>query len=180
MRSGGSGQRGYAKMLMRPHAGLTQSQRGVMLIEALVGILIFSIGILAIIMMQTQAISAQSDAQYRIEAANFASQLASTLWLNTTRNNGTVDTTSIASFDHQTTSGAWCAFSGSTSTNSLVSTWVDKVSNASSGLPGVQSNMLSVATDTTASGYNKVTIQVCWKSPTDARARKHILVTYIN
>lgn len=152
-----------------------------MLIEALVGILIFSVGILAMVMMQAQAISAQSDAQYRIEAANYANQLASTLWLNTPRNNGVVDASSIASFDHQTTTtSTWCTFSGSASTNSLVTAWIAKVSNASSGLPGTQPGMLSIATDTTSGGYNKVTIQLCWKSPNESRARKHTLVMHIN
>ena len=49
-------------MLMQSFTDDAKRQRGVMLIEALIGILIFSIGILAIIMMQAQAISAQSDA----------------------------------------------------------------------------------------------------------------------
>ena len=45
-------------------------QRGMFLLEALVGILIFSIGILALVAMQATAITAQADAQYRVEAAN--------------------------------------------------------------------------------------------------------------
>lgn len=167
---------------MLVQATLTQAraQNGVMLIEALIGMLIFSIGVLAIIMMQAQAISAQSDAQYRTEAANFASQLASTIWLNTARTNGTVDTASLANFNHQTTAGQWCTFSGNPSSNAMVTAWVTRVTQSGSGLPGAQSNMISVTTDTSANAYNKVTIQICWKAPNDTKARRHSLVTHIN
>jgi len=42
-----------------------QSQQGVFLIEALLGILIFSLGVLAMVALGTTAVSAQSDAQFR-------------------------------------------------------------------------------------------------------------------
>jgi len=167
-------------MLVQPKLTHAKAQNGVMLIEALIGMLIFSIGVLAIIMMQAQAISAQSDAQYRTEAANFASQLASTIWLNTARNNGTVDTGSLANFNHQATADQWCTFSGNASSNTMVTAWASRVTQSGSGLPGVQSNMISVTTDTSATGYNKVTIQICWKAPNDTKARKHSLVAHIN
>src|SRR3990167_3668994 len=64
---------------LRPPARL---QRGVFLIEALLGILIFSLGILSLVAMQTAAVSAQSDARYRIDAANLADQIISEISLN--------------------------------------------------------------------------------------------------
>jgi type IV pilus assembly protein PilV len=59
-----------------------QSQAGVMLIEALIGILIFSIGILALLGMQGSAIKNTADSRYRSEAAYFASQLIGEIWIN--------------------------------------------------------------------------------------------------
>ena len=63
-----------ASALFKPAraAGPARAQRGVFLIEALLAILIFSLGILTLVAIQTTAISAQSDAQYRSEAANLA------------------------------------------------------------------------------------------------------------
>ena len=53
------------------------SQSGMMLIEALIAILIFSLGILGMVAMGSVAIAAQSDSQYRTEAANYANEIAS-------------------------------------------------------------------------------------------------------
>ena len=57
-------------------------QAGVMLIEALIGILIFSIGILALLGMQGTAMKNTADARYRSEAAYFASQIIGQMWVN--------------------------------------------------------------------------------------------------
>jgi type IV pilus assembly protein PilV len=57
-------------------------QAGVMLIEALIGILIFSIGILALLGMQGSAMRNTTDARYRSEAAYFASQVVGQMWVN--------------------------------------------------------------------------------------------------
>jgi type IV pilus assembly protein PilV len=59
-----------------------QSQAGVMLLEALIGILIFSIGILALLGMQGSAMKNTADARYRSEAAYFASQIVGLMWVN--------------------------------------------------------------------------------------------------
>jgi len=50
-------------------------QAGVVLIEALLGILIFSIGILALIGMQSVAVKNTTDARYRTEAAYLANNI---------------------------------------------------------------------------------------------------------
>ena len=57
-----------------------QGQRGVMLIEALIGILIFSIGILALLGMQAVAMSATIDAKYRSEASFLANEVIGVMW----------------------------------------------------------------------------------------------------
>ena len=60
----------------------TNKQQGVMLIEALIGILIFSIGILALIGMQATAIKNTTDARYRSEAAFLANQIIGQMWVD--------------------------------------------------------------------------------------------------
>ena len=60
----------------------TNNQAGVMLIEALIGILIFSIGILALLGMQGTAIKNTTDARYRSEAAFLATQIVGQMWVD--------------------------------------------------------------------------------------------------
>ena len=64
------------------------SERGVMLIEALVAILIFSIGILAVVGMQAIAIKDVTSAKYRSEAAFLVQELLSQMWTD----NGNIGT----------------------------------------------------------------------------------------
>jgi type IV pilus assembly protein PilV len=61
---------------------ILQGQSGVVLIEALLGILIFSIGILALIGMQSVAVKNTVDARYRTEAAYLASGVVSQMRLD--------------------------------------------------------------------------------------------------
>lgn len=55
-------------------------QAGFMLIEALIAILIFSIGILGIIGLQASAVQQSTDAKNRAEAASLADQLMGQMW----------------------------------------------------------------------------------------------------
>jgi len=59
-----------------------RTQGGVVLIEALLGILIFSIGILALIGMQSVAVKNTTDARYRAEAAFLANAILSQMRLD--------------------------------------------------------------------------------------------------
>src|SRR6266446_6157470 len=55
-------------------------QKGAYLLEALVGILIFSFGILGIVGLQAQAIRFTNDSEYRAEAVYLANSLISQMW----------------------------------------------------------------------------------------------------
>jgi type IV pilus assembly protein PilV len=160
-------------------------QQGMMLIEALLGILIFSIGILALVAMQASAVSQQTDAQVRVEAANMIDQLVSKMWVNVDPANIANSLSGPAGFQHQPTENAWCSFSGGVSANPIVTNWInDLTANPATRLPGTTASMISIAVDPNPVGpayaYNKVTVQVCWKAPTDAKERKHTVVTHIN
>lgn len=55
-------------------------QEGVMLLEALVAILIFSIGILALVGLQATMIKSTADARYRSEASYVAQERIGQMW----------------------------------------------------------------------------------------------------
>ena len=160
-------------------------QSGVMLIEALVGILIFAIGILALIAMQATAVRATQDARYRTEAVNYANDLLGQILVNVNRKDVVTLQASLADFSHQVTTNADCDFSGGAAVHPLVNTWAQAVTGTAAPplvrlpLPGTAANMLQVLVDTSAGAYNAVTITVCWKAPDDPVARKHVLVSYI-
>jgi type IV pilus assembly protein PilV len=58
------------------------TQRGVALLEALVSILLFSMGVLALVGLQSTMIKNTSDAQYRSEASFIAQQWLGVMWSN--------------------------------------------------------------------------------------------------
>ncbi len=60
-----------------------KSQAGVMLIEALVAILLFSVGVIAVMGMQAVSIEQVSQAKYRTDASYLANQIVGTMWLDT-------------------------------------------------------------------------------------------------
>ncbi len=57
-------------------------QGGVMLLEAMIGILIFSLGVLALVAMQAVSTSNVSNARYRTEAAFLANEIISQAWVD--------------------------------------------------------------------------------------------------
>ena len=158
-------------------------QRGVFLIEALMGILIFSLGILTLVAMQTAAVSAQSDAQYRIEAANLADQIVSEIWVNVNRTADPATTRdSLEAFRHLE-GGGNCNFSGAASGAKQVEDWVAAVTAAGTGLPGATEAMQQILVNTVPGSFNQVSVTVCWKAPMDAAdapAHRHTVVTFIN
>jgi type IV pilus assembly protein PilV len=131
-----------------------KSEQGVMLIEALLGILIFSIGILALLGMQALAIKNTTDARYRSEASFLINQITSQMW---------VDTTNIALY----------ANAGYAPRDNWVTT-------VAATLPGVDvANGINVPTIAIAAG-NQVTVTVNWLQPGETQVRKLDLIYTIN
>lgn len=160
-----------------------------MLIEALIGILIFAIGVLAVVGMQSQALRGAQDARFRTEAGQWANDLLNQMIMNVDRSSDTATVTSLAAFQHQPSGSCGCStctFSGTASSNAIVTGWVANVTGSTVGarkpLPGSTTGMqqVLVSSDPTSGDYNRVTITVCWKGPEDAVARKYILNSYIN
>ena len=143
------------------------SERGVMLIEALVAILIFSIGILAVVGMQAVAIKDVTSAKYRSEAAFLVQELLSQMW---------TDNGNIGSY----------AYTGAGMPPLKIRAWVNKVQSQLPDGP----NQLPVVTLTNpipaapaAPTGATVLITVKWRLPEEATqglpAHNHTVIAYV-
>src|SRR5258708_13136258 len=77
-------------MTMHKPLPIRARQEGVMLIEALIAILIFSIGILAVVGMQATAIKNVTESKSRSEAAFLAEELMAQMWIDQNISTGAV------------------------------------------------------------------------------------------
>lgn len=136
-----------------------------MLLEALVAILIFSIGILAVIGLQAASIKQASAAEYRSMAALLANDLISRMWVS--------DHTPATLQSNFGTSGT-----GYTS-------WLSSVQN--SGLPGITSTQ-NVPTVSFAQGpasasgvtpSTQATITIKWQAPGETTAHSYMAIAEI-
>ena len=130
-----------------------RNQQGVMLLEALIGILIFSIGILALLGMQAAAMRATIDAKYRSEAAFLANEIIGTMW---------VDRANLASY-------ATASCSGYTECNAWLGRLQAKLPNAT----GANVPTIDIA-------GQQATVTVKWQRPGDSTVSQHIAVAQIN
>ena len=167
---------------MRVDTRARRSQEGFFLIEAMVAILIFAIGILGLVAMGGTAVSSQSDAQYRTEASSLADAIASQISLGVDRTTDATMLTSLQAFEHQPSGAAVdCAFSGTATLLPSVTDITNRAANLVSGepgLPGATGAQQQIKIDPAA--FNRVEITLCWQTANDARPRRHTLVTYIN
>jgi len=157
-----------------------KSQGGMMLLEALIGILIFSIGILALVAMQARSVNVLADAQYRIEAVNLANRLLSQLWVNADRSNPAAMQASLLNMAHNTDGNpADCNFGGGAAVSPVVTAWADMINGGAKPLlPGATAAMQQVLVDT--GNANRVIITLCWQAPGETRPSRHTVVGYVN
>lgn len=168
---------------------LSRMQRGFFLIEAMVAILIFALGILGLVAMGGTAVSSQSDAQYRTEASSLADAIAGEIALGIDRTSEVTKAATLANFAHQpnpvpTTVPAPCAFAGGAIDNVAhpgVAALLARAANttATPGLPGATIANQQIFIDA-AGNFNRVSITLCWKTASDNAWRRHTLVTYVN
>jgi type IV pilus assembly protein PilV len=128
------------------------TQKGVMLIEALIGLLIFMLGILALIGMQGIAMQYTIDAKYRSEASFLANQIIGTMW---------VDRANLGAYD---TSG-----SGTTARTA----WISSVQETLPGATGANAPSIAVV-------GRQTTVTVSWQRPGDTAPSRHQAVAVIN
>jgi type IV pilus assembly protein PilV len=140
------------KHFQRPVTG-KHRLRGVMLLEALIAILIFSIGILGIVGLQATAVQQSTDAKNRADAAYLADQLMGQMWAS-----DRAAATMKAQFDSD--------FCGTGGCPAYVA-WANSVQST---LPGV-----SLGTDTKpevdvqdgGATPGMITISIFWRAPSD-------------
>lgn len=148
-------------------------QQGIMLLEALIAMLIFSMGILAIVGLQASAIKVSGDAKYRSDASLLANELIGQMWVSNRDPNilkSNFEGTALASDGNEDTP---------------YKIWASEVNNA---LPGVSENPpeVNVIVDSgvaTSAGSitssSVVSIKVKWKSPNETEVHKYEVVLQI-
>jgi type IV pilus assembly protein PilV len=125
---------------------LRVAQNGAALLEALIAILIFSIGILAAVGMQAAAIKSVTDSKYRTQASFFANTLIAKMW---------TDAVNVGSY----------AYPGSGPVPAKVQPWVNDVTTGTSRMPlAVTYPPIVTVANATAQG-GTVTVQVRWQLP---------------
>jgi len=160
--------------MIRPTASHSH-QRGVILIEALIAILIFSIGILAAVGMQAVAVKNATDSRSRSEAAFFTDQLLAQMWLDS--NIGAINTTNVTTANY--------AFAGGppASAPARLKSWVAQVQ---AKLPG-STQIVTVVNPAPKppallpSGAT-VTIEIDWQLPDEAAgtpAHRHVVTAAV-
>lgn len=146
---------------------LAKAQAGSALLEALFAILIFSIGLLALVALQAVSIKNSIDAKYRSDASYLANQIIAQMW---------VDRSNIDSYAHYQT-GPVCAFTGSASANANVTGWVTQVTSL---LPGAASSKTQIQVSTPVASTKQVRVTVCWQGPQDSAAHNFVITAQIN
>ena len=144
-------------------------QRGVMLIEALIGILIFSIGILALIGMQATALRNTTDARYRSEAAYLANSIISQIRLDA-QNLASYDDLAAINYAPRT---AW--------RNQVEATLPGIVIAANQLVPSIvvaNDPAVTFAGDVDVS--SQVTVTVNWLQPGETQQHQFQVVSYIS
>lgn len=117
------------------------AQAGFTLIEGLVSILIFSIGVLALVGLQTTSIRQSTQAQYRTDASQLANELIGQMWVSDVAGMSAAFVTGGAAYN----------------------AWLPRVTAA---LPGSAASAPTVTVD--ANGV--VTVNIFWKAPNEPAA----------
>lgn len=133
-----------------------QKQSGVVLLEALISLLIFSLGIIGLISLQAASVASTTDAKNRADAAFLANQIIGQMWV-------AKDVASLAAFDLN--SGAAPCTGGAPAAGHPAEDWANQVSKLLPGMPSGKGQ--SIVVDAVTPGL--VTVTVCWH-PNDGSA----------
>ena len=140
---------------MSDRANFIRYQGGSSLLEGLLAIILFSIGLLSLLMLLSATLIESSNARYRIEASLLISDLVSHMWIG----------------DHSL-NGLKTRFADATSTDYL--SWFTSVSNR---LPGVSAK--TNAPQITIDDARNVTVTIRWQIPGDSTSHQMIVQTLI-
>lgn len=140
-----------------------KQQAGVMLLEALIGILVFTIGIIGLMGMQAMATRSTADMKFRTEAALYAEQLINQMWAD----------------DHAALVTNYASPGGP-----KYQAWKAEIAAPGTGLPGATgANVPTVTIVQGGAGVaptaTTVTITIKWQGPSDATAHKYLTTTQL-
>ena len=135
--------------MMKAHVNHS-AEHGIALIEALVALLVFSMGILAIIGMQATSVRASTDAKYRANATVLADQILGQMWADQG-----VAQTNLANY----VSGAANCTLVAPAANANLNAWLNTVAST---LPGAEPGRQRVQYD---AATKQVTVTICWTTP---------------
>lgn len=133
------------------------TQRGSVVLEALISILIFSIGILAIVGLQAASITNSAAAKYRTEASQLANRIIGEMW---------VADKSTAALQTNFNSPAGAGYTA----------WANAVAQTLPGVSGVPANAPTVAVD----ANNEATVTVYWQAPDESVSHNYVAIARIN
>lgn len=146
------------------------AQRGVALLEALIAILVFSIGILALIGLQAFAVKSSADSKYRADAAYLASQIINQVW---------VDQANIANYALNA-NAADCAAGTAPAVGHPAKALIDQ---ATALLPGAAGTRQRIVVDTSNDGLqarNQVTVTLCWRGPQETGYHNYVATARVS
>ena len=151
---------------------MRKQQSGVMLLEALIAILIFSLGVLGIVGMQASAVNASRDAKYRTDAGLLANELIGQMWSG--------DRDGIALQTNFQGDGPQADASNVLTDGPIYTAWMARVNAA---LPDVLANPPLVTVTPGVFGppqtSSVVRVIVRCKAPNDTVAHSHTVVVQI-
>jgi type IV pilus assembly protein PilV len=148
-------------------------QRGSALLESLVALVIFSLGVIALMGLQANAAHRLGDTKYRFDASFLANELIGEMWASPS---------SIATFN--------CGDPCTTTANTQLTAWLARVQTVLPGVyldgsPGSQTPGVVVVSDPSVG--NQVTITLRWKVSQGTGAAhsvpvvgKYSAVAYVN
>ncbi|MBY0575326.1 MAG: hypothetical protein K2P67_01860 [Gallionellaceae bacterium] len=148
------------------HSSLKR-QQGSVLLEALIAVLIFSMGIIALMGLQAVSIKNSVDAKYRADAAYLANQIIGQMW---------VDRSNLDAYAHYP-AGANCAPTGAASALANVTNWLTQTTAA---LPGATGAKQQISVTTPLANTRQVTVTVCWQGPQEAAPHNFVATAQIN
>lgn len=132
-------------------------QHGVVILEALVAIVIFSIGILGLVGALSTSVSNASDAQYRTEAAFLADTLVAQMHMAKPSSG-----TDSRSTDFLSPSGA------------SFTAWSNRVTSGATALPGTSVTTNKPTVEFTG---NTVKVSIFWQTKGSASRHQYVVVT---
>ena len=138
------------KPIQRP--ATPSGQRGFSLLEVLISVLIFSLGVLALVNLQATAVRLGTDARLRADATFLADQLFARMLISAPADAGL--------FAHRTTNGATCTPSGAAASTPSATEWLTEVAQT---LPGAVADRQQIV----VGADGQVTVTVCWRQGED-------------